>query len=176
MILGFDYDMVTSDTMESWLSMYNKDFNDALTVNQITSWGIQDFVKPEARDAILEYVNHPEVFENSKPIDGAVKGIKYLKSKGHDIIFVSVNNAENVKEKWLKKYGLIENDNQLFVTENKREIPCDFLVDDKPDNLFEIDGIGVLFTQPHNKNFDWYPRANNWQEVIGIIEGYPINE
>jgi 5'(3')-deoxyribonucleotidase len=163
--------MVTSDTMESWLKMYNRDFKDNLTVEQITSWGVQDFVKQEAREAIIEYVNHPEVFDNAKPIDGAIDSIKYLKSQGHNVIFISVNNVENIKEKWLKRYGLIENDNQLFITENKETVPCDFLVDDKPENLYDIGGIGILFTQSHNKNIDWHPRANNWKEVIDIIEG-----
>jgi len=171
-IIGIDYDMVASDTMTSWLNLYNWDYSDNLRPEQITSWGIQDFVKKEAREAILEYVNHPEVFENAKPIYGAINGISYLKSQGYNIIFISVNNSENVKEKWLKKYGFIENDNQLFITKNKAEIPCDFLIDDNIENLLNIDGVGILYTQPHNKNIDWLPRANNWEEVIGIIEGW----
>jgi len=156
--------------------MYNKDFNDNLTVDKITSWGIQDFVKSEARDAILEYVNRPEVFEKSKPICGSAHALSYLKSQGYRIIFISVNNPDNVKNRWLKKYGFIESDDDVVIATDKSLIKCQFLVDDNPKNLLNIDGIGILFTQPHNKNIDWFPRANNWQEVIGIIEGWSINE
>jgi 5'(3')-deoxyribonucleotidase len=171
MILGFDYDQVTSDTMTSWLNMYNKDFDDNLQLNEITSWEIQNFVKEEAKVKMMEYIRHSDVFKKSKPIRGAIKGIDYLKSQGHKIIFITVNNPNHIKERWLKKYNLIDNDNQIFVTENKKDIVCDFLIDDKPENLLGIDGIGILFTQPHNANYNWFPRANNWKDIIDIIEG-----
>jgi len=171
MILGFDYDQVVSNTMVAWLGMYNKDFKDNLQPGQITSWDIQDFVKKEAKSRILEYIDYSEVFEMSHPIDGALEGINYLKSKGNEIKFITVNNPNHIKEKWLKKYGLIENSNQLFVTKSKKDIACDFLVDDKLENLLEIDGIGILFTQPHNQYEEWFPRASNWKQVVSIIEG-----
>jgi 5'(3')-deoxyribonucleotidase len=172
MIIGVDVDQTILDLTPSWISLYNRDFSDDLKVEDITRWKISDFVVNEAKDAIYDYIKFPEVFEMSKPIDGAIHAISYLKSLGHRIVYVTINNPDNVKNRWLKKYGFMEHSSDLVIAEDKSLINLNFLVDDKPENVQETCGVGILFSRLHNQNFEWYPRASTWVEVIGIIEGW----
>jgi 5'(3')-deoxyribonucleotidase len=176
MIIGIDVDETVLALIPSWLKKYNFDFGDDLRPNEITDWDLSQFVTKECGQSIFDYIKTPDVFKKAKPIYGAIHAISYLKSLEHRIIFITVNNPDNVKNWWLKNYGFMENDNDLVISLDKSLIKCDFLVDDHIDNLLNIDGIGILFTQPHNKNIDWYPRANSWEEVISIIEGWSDKE
>ncbi len=171
MIIACDIDQVVLNLIEVWLQKYNSDFGDDLIPEAITDWDLSKFVDTGCGQAIFDYIDHPEVFEESKPIYGAIHAISYLKSQGHRIIYVTINNPENVKDRWLKRYGFMENSEDLYVCKDKSLIMSDFLIDDNPRNIENCYGIGILFTQPHNKKVDWSPRANSWQEVLDIIEG-----
>lgn len=172
MIIACDVDEVVLNLIEKWLSKYNYDFNDNLKPEDIKDWNVSKYVVPKCGETIFDYIKEPKVFEESKPIYGAAHAISYLKSQGHRIIYVTINNPDNVKDRWLKKYGFMDSSEDLFVCEDKSLIASDFLIDDNPENVKNCYGVGILFTQPHNKDFDWHPRANSWVEVIGIIEGW----
>lgn len=176
MIIGIDVDQTFMDTMTPWIGCYNLDFNDNLKTEEITSWKVHDFVVEEAKEAIYDYIKGTKVFEMATPINGAVEAIQYLKSQGHRIIYPTANNPQDVKTEILKKYKVLDDSKNVYTCEDKSLIVCDFLVDDKPENVESAYGVGILFTAKHNENFDWYPRANNWSEVIHIIEGWPSHE
>lgn len=176
MIIGVDIDQTFMDTMKPWIKCYNEDFGDDLKVEEITSWKVHDFVVKEAKEAIYDYIKGTKVFEMADPIDGAIDAILYLKSQGYRIIFPTANNPQDIKTKILMNYKVLEDSKDIYTCEDKSLIVCDFLVDDKPENVENAYGVGILFTAKHNENFNWHPRANNWEEVIGIIEGWSDNQ
>ena len=47
MIVAVDIDDVIISLVPTWLHLYNKDYKDNLSKNDITDWQIDKFVKPE---------------------------------------------------------------------------------------------------------------------------------
>ncbi len=170
--LGIDIDDTILDLLGIWVEWYNNDFNQSLLPSDITTdWRIDQFVVPEAKEKIYNYIRYPQIFEYAKPIAGALDAINYLRSKGYKIVYITANDPCNAKEKWLIKYGFAEDEKSFICAYDKSLISVDFLIDDKFENVRDTQGIGILFNQPHNAKYDWDLRANNWQEVVDIIEG-----
>jgi len=175
-----DVDGVCADLMKRWLFEYNESYSDNLKSEDIKSWDTDLYVKTECGKNIYNYIKYPneKIYNYVEPIDGSINGINFLRENEYKIIFVTAFEPKfsYVKFNWLNKWGFLKEKSEYVETLDKSIIGCDFMIDDKFENVESCSGIGVLFTQPHNKNNDWYPRANNWTEVIKIIEGYPINE
>ncbi len=175
-IVGCDVDDTILSLIPRWIKAYNREFGDNLKPKDITDWDIARFVLPEAKEEIFKYIEAEDIFENAKPIEGALKGINYLKSLGYRLIYISANNPFNVKQKWLKKHRFMDNDKDFIQAYDKSLISIDYLIDDKPENITNTQGIGILYSQPHNQSFEWKYRANNWEEVINIIERLEENK
>ena len=169
-VVGLDVDDVTLSLIPNWLSLYNSEFNDNLTPEDITDWDISKFVKPEAKQKIYQYIAEPEVFRTAKPVEGALQSVQYLKSKGFRVIYVSASNPDGSKEAWLKEHGFLEDKKDFVQAYDKGLIHCDFLVDDKCENVVDARGLGILFTRPWNQFKNWAFRANNWKDALDIID------
>lgn len=169
MIIGCDVDDVLLNLMESWLRIYNRDFKDNLKKEKITDWDISKFVKPEAKQKIYQYISEPQVFSVAQPIEGALESINILKSKGHRIIYITANSPLGIKEQWLKGYGFLDKMEDFYLAYDKSLILCDYLIDDRYENVQTAHGKGILVNRPWNKKHDWKLRANNWKEILDIL-------
>jgi 5'(3')-deoxyribonucleotidase len=56
--IGVDQDWVLAKLTEKWVDYYNTIFNDNLDIKNIKTWNIIDFIKPEARDFMLNILNN----------------------------------------------------------------------------------------------------------------------
>jgi len=175
-VIGVDVDDTVLDLLNPWVKLYNDDFDDNLGVDDITEWDFAKFVKPRAREKIYNYIKYSAIFKHAEPILGAREAIDYLKAMGHRIVYITANNPDNVKQQWLKDHGFMADDSDFFQAYDKSLINVDVLIDDKYDNVRDTPGVGILFTQPHNKKYDWQPRANTWKDVVYIIKGKLIDE
>jgi 5'(3')-deoxyribonucleotidase len=171
-IIGIDIDDTILNLLDPWILAYNKDYNDNLKRENIIDWKFDQFVKEEAKFDIYNYINSPDIFENAKPIKWALEVINYLKSLGHRIIFITANNPDNIKQWWLGEYGFWNGQENFVLAYDKSLITTDFLIDDKFENVQNAQGIGILFNQYHNQKYKWDLRANNWKDVLNIIEGW----
>ena len=54
-----DVDEVINNLVEKILVEYNKQYNDSLTLNDITDWEVKKFIKPECENIFTEYVSLP---------------------------------------------------------------------------------------------------------------------
>ena len=150
--IALDCDDVVLDLISSWLSSYNRKFDDNLKEESITEWNISEFVKPEAKSAIYDFIHKPRVFSKAKPVDGALEAVNYMKEHNSRVIYVTANDPANVKFGWLKDHGFIENKDDLIVASEKSLIIADMIIDDKYENVYYFNGKGVLFTKPWNKS------------------------
>jgi 5'(3')-deoxyribonucleotidase len=158
-----------------WLPIYNLEFNDTLTKDQIKSWNISEYVKPEAKDFMLEYVKFPDLFLGAEPIEGALKYINLLKSKGFRVVYVTINDPEGCKILWLKQHGFIQDDRDYVHAIDKSLIKGDIMIDDKIEHIETFrknGGQGVLFGAPWNLNSK-LPRVNSWEEFYNFL-GYQL--
>jgi 5'(3')-deoxyribonucleotidase len=53
---------------------------------------------------------------------------------------------------------------------DKNIINADILIDDRSRHFQEFRGTGILFTAPHNVAETGHLRANNWNEVVQILQ------
>jgi len=169
-----DLDDTLSLFLDSWLSLYNKKYNDNLTVMDILSWNIQDYIKPEAREDIYELLKTPGLLsEVVKPKPGAIMVTEIL-SKYYDLYIVTAcTYPQNIVEKfkWIENYFPHISTDNIITAKNKSLIKGDYMIDDYQNNLItSICDTKLLFNMPHNFNytieFDSMTRVSNWEEVL----------
>lgn len=120
-------------------------------------------------------------FYNIKPFEGAIEQVRRLAEAGAEICFVTkVLNWDRCppeKDAWLKKYFPEMKYYLLMVdsVHSKQCVEADFIVDDDPRVLADIDGpIPVMMKQPWNeKTRGIYPfEVNTMKEAVDIILEY----
>jgi 5'(3')-deoxyribonucleotidase len=169
-VIALDVDDTVLDLVTTWLSLYNTEFEDTLTKDQILDWDIASFVKSDAKDMILSYIKDSDVFYGSQPIEDALEAVQYMKSLGHRIIFVTVNNVDNCKINWLKEKGFLERDEDFVCCKDKSLIRADCLIDDNYDNCMSFKTSAFLFSQPWNLKYDYPFRITDWRMMIDSIK------
>lgn len=55
MKICIDIDGVVNNLPEAVIEVYNEDYNDHLTIDDITAYNIENFVKPEAKENFYKY-------------------------------------------------------------------------------------------------------------------------
>lgn len=176
MTVAVDVDDVLLSLADSWLALYNEDFADNLTKEDWKSWDIHLYTKPECGLKFYEYLNTPGLYAKVQPIPGAFEGVCMLRSMGHRVVFVTATNVEQNGAKLLRlaelgfltlTRGYCED---YIETQSKDLVRADVLIDDKEMNLNAFIGRGILYTQPHNLTSTYFPRANNWPEVVSLVK------
>jgi 5'(3')-deoxyribonucleotidase len=179
--LLLDIDDVCADLIDCWLSLYRISSHHQLYKKDITDWDISKFILPEFKDIIYKIIEDPYIYNNIKPIDGALEGYNYLKNKKdangnpvYEIFFAthSTIGCSGRKYEWLIENGFDVDHHHYIEIYDKSLLSTDIMIDDNFNNVANAQGIGILFNSPWNeKYYDWYPRAYNWKDVIDIIEG-----
>ena len=164
MLIGVDVDDVVADLVPRWLELYNRTYKDTLRVEQITSWQIVDFVKPECGNHIYDFLYNPFLYDGVMPIDGALGGVLSLKKDGHRIVFVTscVRGMLDMKWDWLVRWDFLPNElhqSDLIAATDKSLIKVDILIDDRPDTILKFGRKGILFKRP------WNPGVDDWETI-----------
>ena len=174
--IAVDVDGPTADLHSEWLRLYNQDYDDDMTVEDITQWEMPPLVKPECGVKILDYLDIPTLYDNIKPTKGAFEGIEYLRALGHRIVFNSscVIDRSDEKLHWLIKHGFVKSTNKYFfndwmVVTDKSLINADILIDDRPKNIKDFKGLGILFDEPYNQGVLCDARLKSWKNIPDVI-------
>ena len=182
MIIGVDVDNVVNNLTERVLQVYNSDNNDTLTINDITEYHMQDFVKPECRDNFYKYFVDERVWKNVSVINNCVEVVKKYHDLGHTIYFVTSTEPINVSTKanWLqKKFPFLDICERLICIQNKQLLEgIDILIDDCYENLAGGKYLKVLVEYPWNKKakLSWdMAKCKNWKEINRVLEVFTTN-
>jgi 5'-nucleotidase len=166
-----DCDDTVINHISIWLGLYNKDYNDTLSKEQLTDWDIVKFVKPECGIHIYDYLSRAtELYSQCKPVPFAKKGVDYLKSQGHRVIFATINNFENAKYRWLLNHGFINGINDFAVLGDKSILRGDLIIEDNYHYVKSFHGAGILIDSPWNAKYEYQPRVKGWREIITMFE------
>lgn len=172
-----DVDGVVADTIPVWLGFYNTDYNDSLTIDDITDWGLHKFVKPECGKKIYDYLYLDNLYDNVKQIQGAREGFELLSANDYDVVFVS-SGFQPSKYRWMQRNGFLkaekwEFDPKLVIAHDKSLIKGEVMIDDGVHNLKAFDGTRVLFDQPWNREAYrtpyFYVRALSWEHIVEML-------
>lgn len=177
MIIGIDIDNTLNTLCKAVLSVYNEDSNDNLKTEDIKSYYIDNFVKPEFKDNFKNYFIDRRVWKRIKLIKDCQKYVARLYQDGHTIIFITSTEPENLKKKanWLKRnFPYLDIRKSLFACPKKQYMGgIDVLIDDYEENLINAKYQGILFSAPWNRDFDnnghRIYRAESWEQIYEII-------
>ncbi|MFS4445703.1 5' nucleotidase, NT5C type [Maribacter sp. 2307UL18-2] len=168
MIVFIDMDEVIADTYGAHIEIYNKDFNDQLTVAMCEGSEVWQNVPVERQASVRKHATLRGFFRNLKPIANSQRVLKELSEK-HEVYIASAAmqfpNSLEEKSDWLDEhFPFIPWQNRILCG-HKHILSGDLLIDDRSYNLEHFDGRTLLFTSPHNVNTQGFERVDSWDQV-----------
>ena len=186
-----DMDNILVDILPTWLKRYNWLADDRLTIDQITGWKIDQFIKPGCSDQLYSALDEPDFFRFLPPFDGAIEAMKNLEAAGLcPVVCTAMTSAPHAimnKAQWVKRHlPSFDLDKQFIVCGPKHTLLCDGIIDDKPSTL-----VNFMTTQPkvvratiawpwseaakpyaHIYAEDWKSPAKAWQTIVDELIAY----
>ena len=178
MIIGIDCDNVVCNTTESVLAQHYADTGEKLTLDDIKSYYIENYVSDDYKDDFHLIFYKKEMWKRVKVIPHCVEVIKRLHDRGEEIYFVTSTEPQNVtkKARFLQRaFPFLDIRKCLITTHCKQMIGVDILIDDYEMNLINGSYFGILMDYPWNRNFDDASddkiyRVFDWIQVEPMIE------
>jgi 5'(3')-deoxyribonucleotidase len=142
---------------------YKVDYND-FNCYWFTNTIMNDLPNFNSKKFMID--NKIEIFGNSKPYYENIEILDKLSEKYKiKIVSAQFNETEKITDKWLNKYKILKNVDEVIYTTNKKAIKGDFLVDDCIHNLFYKNDICVA--RPWNKcGIGLFRRINKLEELL----------
>lgn len=174
--IAIDFDETLFPTLEKVLEFYNKTYNANIEMSQITTYSLYDCFDTDTADKLLEFFICKGVYDNLQPYKGAVRAIKTLVERGHEVYIATASDTRNMewKEQLLQKhFPFIPKDNLIRI-HNKALLNVDVLVEDSPKNLIKTFADRVCFDQIWNRDdkkdyvYSIY-RIHHWGEIANVI-------
>lgn len=176
-IIAVDMDWVLAKLTQKWVSYYNTIFNDDLKIEDIKSWDITQYVKPEAKEYMVNILNIHKFYRDLEVVEDSQRVLKKL-SNDYEIIIVTdpfTRMSFKSKYDWLgENFPFIPSENYVF-TGNKSIIQANYLIDDGVHNLEVFKGYGLLYEAPYNETEDRFYKVKNWQDVEHLFD-YRLDE
>lgn len=134
---------------------------------------------PRILQQAADVVNHPTIFLDLPPIEGAVDGVKLLQnSTDREVFFLSAPhvtnfNSYNQKAEWIERHFGSEWVKRLMLVRDKTLVDGVVLIDDKPDPLgkYAAKWEHILYNQCYNQTqketkgkyrmYGWSPESVN---------------
>lgn len=176
MKIAIDIDGVCRNIAQAIISLYNRDFNDNKTYEDITDWEWSRFSEVDIREFM--YLQYPEeIFRYSSLIKDAKDGLEFLAKQGQTMLIShQPDNIRKYTYQWIGFNDLAIRQVILIpLVQNKAEYYFDLLIDDKIGNLEDaLDGGRkiICFGQPWNRQWqfkrvsDWLDLIDRWEELI----------
>lgn len=156
---------------------------DCLIPKDIKSWDISQYTKRCSSEELFSILEQPDFWNTVYPIKDSYSYIKKLHDDGYEIYIVTATSHETLHSKMLRFFELYPfiHSNQIIVTQNKKIVDLDLLIDDDPTNLEDGFYTKILFDAPHNQRYNEKEigayRCTRWKDVYKIITTeYPIEE
>ncbi|KQL52243.1 5'-3'-deoxyribonucleotidase [Heyndrickxia shackletonii] len=165
--IAIDMDEVMADFIPKQLKIYNRDYNENLTIDDLKGKKLRE-LRPHIKEELRKYFLDPTFFRDLEVMKDSQEVIKEL-SKSYEIFITTaameVPASFTAKYEWLKEHFGFLNDMNFVFCGDKSIIHADYLIDDNARHFNRFMGQGILFTAPHNINVTGYVRVNNWQDV-----------
>ena len=170
-----DLDNVLNTLTETLLEIYNKDYDDNLTLDDITEYKIDKFTKQGVK--VTDYFKSDELWMRVKPVYQSQEYLKIL-NQDYDLRIVSASHLGDMptKYRWIKVFYPFLSREQIWTVFDKQWINCDVLVDDFQGNLIGGKYHKILLDYPFNRSIDDEKenifRAYNWKDIFMEVKRY----
>jgi 5'(3')-deoxyribonucleotidase/uncharacterized protein with PQ loop repeat len=170
--IAVDMDEVIADAFPKHLSRYNEVTGSKLTKEMVAQGGLRASI-PEDKWEIFQAIAHEKgFFADLAVVEGSQAALAEL-SQQHDIFIASaamdVPYSFDDKFDWLEKHFPLVPPSHIVFCGDKHILNADVLIDDRSRHFKQFQGMGILFTAPHNARENAPLRANNWKEVLQIL-------
>jgi 5'(3')-deoxyribonucleotidase len=167
-----DMDEVMADAVAEHLLRYNREFNAALTKEDLRGKRFWQVV-PEPHHAILDdYLRAADFFEDLDVMPDAPRVLEALQHR-YEIFIASaameVPTSFNPKFRWLQRHFPTIPHTHIVFCGDKSILRADYLIDDNPRQLERFSGTGILYDAPHNEAVTGYTRVRNWLEIEALF-------
>lgn len=180
MVIGIDIDNCLLSTTQAVLDQHYADTGEKLTLDDIKTYNIEDYVSEDYKDDFYLIFFKKEIWKRVKIIPNCVEVIERLYNKGHKIYFVTATEAENITIKasiLQNTFPFLDIRECLIITPYKQIVKCDLLIDDCIDNVADADYYSILMDYPWNSaaifddaSDDKIYRVFDWAQVEPMIE------
>ena len=174
--LLIDMDSVCAKTMNRWLELYNRDYDDTMVPTDVTDWDLHQFVKRECHYKVYEYLASPKFFATLDAFKDCSAVLKRLQKAGHDLVLVTAcpRGAETGlydKIAWVKKNLPFLPRKNMITAHRKELVRGDLLLDDGAHNItaFQPYGLTCVFNQSWNQTVPSDYRVSTWLEFEQLI-------
>ena len=168
MILFVDMDEVMADTYGAHVEIYNRDYEECLTLETCLGKEVWQTVPEHRQTSIRNHARNRGFFRELKPIKDSQTTLKALSEK-YEVYVASAAmqfpNSLEEKAEWLDEYFPFIPWQRRILCGDKHILKGDILIDDRSYNLKNFTGRPLLFSSPHNMNTKGLERVDNWQEV-----------
>lgn len=174
-LLALDVDGVLADLMSPWLALYNAEWDDHLTLADITAWNVDRFVRPECGMHVYEYLITPGLYENVAPLESP-ETVSALRAAGFRVIFVTSAwpGTAGFKQRWLSEHGFLLNHHDYVECSDKNLIRAPFLIDDRLDTCLHYPALAILRKQPWNHSADVPRRITQVENLSEVLRMAPL--
>ncbi len=171
--IAVDMDEVIADAFSKHLQQYNEQAGANLTPEMVAEQGLSAVIPIEQRE-LFHAIPHAEgFFADMNLMAGSREALLEL-SRHHDIFITSaameVPGSFADKFQWLETHFPFIPPSRIVFCGDKNIVNADVLIDDRSRHFKGFRGTGILFTAPHNVSEPANLRADNWNDVLEILE------
>lgn len=165
--IAIDMDEVIADFNAKHLELFNREYNENLTVQDLTGTRLR-LLRPHLQREILAYLREPSFFRDMEVMKDSQQVIRQLTEQYE--VFITTAAMEfptsfTAKYEWLREHFDFIDDMHYVFCGDKSVIHADYLIDDNVRHFDRFMGQGILFTAPHNVNETGYVRVDSWLEA-----------
>lgn len=171
-----DMDDTIENCTEAWVRLVNKLYGTDVDPLSLRDWDVSVAFPTLTREQVYDVTLTDEFWYGVTPIDGAVEYLKRLIDDGNKVYIVTCAAYETLRikmEEVLFKYFPYISWRDVIIASKKQMIQADYLVDDGIHNHIDGEYKKLLFTAPHNCEYNAEEngmiRVHSWQEVYKII-------
>lgn len=184
-----DVDGIVADLETEWFRRYNQEWDDDLTSRRVKSWDVHEYVKPACGMGVYAYLRDPSLYDDIRPLEGAVAGIAAIKALGHHVVFASTctYGMVDAKADWLLRHGFVDASSDrhglprdFIPITDKFRLGGDLLIDDGAHNISAWvlrRRRAIMLEAHHNATLDlpsmfygWLRRAQSWADIVHHVE------
>jgi 5'(3')-deoxyribonucleotidase len=167
-------DEVMADALGEHLLRYNKHYGERLTTDDLAGKWLWEVVSTDRHSVLDSYLRSEDFFEVLEVMPESQRVMRRLQTKYEVFIATAameVPTSFQQKYRWLAKHFPFISSSNIVYCGDKSILRADYLIDDNPRQLRLFEGVGILFTSPHNLRVKGYKRVKDWLEVEELFLG-----
>jgi 5'(3')-deoxyribonucleotidase len=163
-----DMDEVLADAVGKLIRLYNAEFSENLTVQDMWGHWMVNVLPPSRQDRLMAYLQEKDFFDDLAVMPDSQRVLERLSHRYEIFIATAAMefpNSFGPKFRWLERHFPFLSPTRFVFCGDKSILHADYLIDDMPRHFERFAGKGVLFTAAHNAKVVTPLRVNNWLDV-----------